>query len=160
MTTLSPPEPATRAADLLPGVIAASSFAICNVLSKLVLADGADVLTLSVFRGLVGVALMFVWLRVGTPPPPHTPKARWIALGLGVLFAGVVFGLFAAIAIVTVPIAIVTGRLLGLGHRPGTRSRRNKSLGARQHPLAACLLVHGAHQLAVVVDHAGDSRRG
>jgi drug/metabolite transporter (DMT)-like permease len=94
--------------DFGPGIVAASSFAICNVLSKIVLAAGSDVLTLSVFRGLVGVALMFIWLRVGIKPPPHTPRARWIALGLGVLFAGVVFGLFAAIEIVTVPVAILT----------------------------------------------------
>jgi drug/metabolite transporter (DMT)-like permease len=94
--------------DLGPGIIAASSFAICNVLSKLVLTAGADVLTLSVFRGLVGVALMFIWLRVGVAPPLHTTRARWISLGLGVLFAGVVFGLFAAIATITVPIAVLT----------------------------------------------------
>jgi drug/metabolite transporter (DMT)-like permease len=94
--------------DFGPGIVAASSFATCNVLSKIVLAAGSDVLTLSVFRGIVGVALMFIWLQIGTRPPPHTPRARWIALGLGVLFAGVVFGLFAAIEIVTVPIAILT----------------------------------------------------
>jgi drug/metabolite transporter (DMT)-like permease len=94
--------------DLGPGVIAASSFAIGNVLSKIVFASGADVLTLSLFRGLVGVALMFVWLRIGTPPQQHTPRARWIALGLGVLFAGVVFGLFAAFAAVEVPVAILS----------------------------------------------------
>ena len=107
--SISPP-PATplRFADLWPGIIAASSFAICNVLSKIVLAAGSDVLTLSVFRGIVGVALMFIWLRIGIAPPPHTTRARWISLGLGVLFAGVVFGLFAAISIVTVPIAVLT----------------------------------------------------
>ena len=104
------PLPAERRwlADLWPGIIAALSFAICNVLSKIVLVAGSDVLTLSVFRGLVGVALMFIWLRIGIAPPPHTTHARWIALGLGVLFAGVVFGLFAAISIVTVPIAVLT----------------------------------------------------
>lgn len=83
-------------------------FAASNVLSKIVLVSGADVLTLSLFRGLVGVALLFVWLRVGMPPVPHSSRARWTSLGLGVLFAGVVFGLFAAIAAVTVPIAILS----------------------------------------------------
>jgi drug/metabolite transporter (DMT)-like permease len=122
-----PQQPAAplRVIDLWPGIIAASSFAICNVLSKLVLAAGSDVLTLSVFRGLVGVALMFIWLRIGIAPPPHTARARWISLGLGILFAGVVFGLFAAISIVTVPVAIlayfvyplftgIVGALLGI----------------------------------------------
>ena len=125
--SLLPQQPAAplRVIDLWPGIIAASSFAICNVLSKLVLAAGSDVLTLSVFRGLVGVALMFIWLRIGIAPPPHTARARWISLGLGILFAGVVFGLFAAISIVTVPVAIlayfvyplftgIVGALLGI----------------------------------------------
>lgn len=108
MSISPPPAAPLRFADLWPGIIAASSFAICNVLSKIVLAAGSDVLTLSVFRGIVGVALMFIWLRIGIAPPPHTTRARWISLGLGVLFAGVVFGLFAAISIVTVPIAVLT----------------------------------------------------
>lgn len=94
--------------DLGPGVIAASTFAVSNVLSKIVMANGADVLTLSLFRGLVGVALLFVWLRTAVTPVPHTPRARWISLSLGVLFAGLVFGLFAAIEATTVPIAILT----------------------------------------------------
>ena len=94
--------------DLGPGILAASTFAASNVLSKIVLASGSDVLTLSLFRGLVGVALLFVWLRIGTRPTPHSRRARWISLGLGVLFAGVVFGLFAAIAAVTVPVAILS----------------------------------------------------
>jgi drug/metabolite transporter (DMT)-like permease len=106
-TTNSPPATG-RFFDLGPGIIAATSFAISDVLSKLVLAGGADVLTLSVFRGLVGVALLFVWLRMATQTKPHTPQARWISLGLGVLFAGVVFGLFAAIARVEVPIAVLS----------------------------------------------------
>jgi drug/metabolite transporter (DMT)-like permease len=97
-----------RLTDLWPGIIAASSFAICNVLSKVVLATGSDVLTLSLFRGLLGIILISIWLRIGVAPPPHTVRARWISLGLGVLFAGVVFGLFAAISMVTVPIAILT----------------------------------------------------
>jgi len=78
------------------------------VLSKIVLTAGADVLTLSLFRGLVGIVLLSAWLKVGTPPVPHTLRARWISLGLGVIFAGVVFGLFAAIALVSVPIAILS----------------------------------------------------
>jgi drug/metabolite transporter (DMT)-like permease len=105
-----PPPPAApaRLADLLPGFIAATSFATSNVLSKIVLNAGADVLTLSLFRGLVGIVLLSAWLKVGTPPVPHAPRARWISLGLGVIFAGVVFGLFAAIALVSVPIAILS----------------------------------------------------
>ena len=108
MSTAASPVTTSRLADLGPGVIAASMFAFSNVLSKVVLNDGAEVLTLSVFRGLVGVALLMVWLRVGTPPKPHTPRQRWISLGLGVIFSAVVFGLFAAFARVTVPIGILS----------------------------------------------------
>jgi drug/metabolite transporter (DMT)-like permease len=98
----------SRLTDLLPGVIAASSFGFSNVLSKLVLNSGADVLTLSLFRGIVGMVLLAAWLRIGPQPTPHTPQARWVSLGLGVIFAGVVFCLFAAIARVPVPIAVLS----------------------------------------------------
>ena len=60
MSATSPPRTTNLLADLGPGVLAASMFATSNVLSKLVLNSGADVLTLSVFRGLVGVALLFM----------------------------------------------------------------------------------------------------
>src|SRR5262249_30558284 len=106
--TVTPPLQPLRVSDLWPGMVAAASFAICNVLSKLVLAAGSDVLTLSLFRGLVGVALLFIWLNAVSLPSPLTPRARLISLGLGLLFAGVVFGLFAAISIATVPIAVLT----------------------------------------------------
>jgi hypothetical protein len=38
----------------------------------------------------------------------YTSRQRWIALGVGVLFAGIVFGLFKAIELVTVPVAILS----------------------------------------------------
>jgi hypothetical protein len=44
-------------------MVAAASFAICNVLSKLILAAGSDVLTLSLFRGLIGIAPASTALR-------------------------------------------------------------------------------------------------
>ena len=108
MSAANPPIATNLLADLGPGIIAASMFASSNVLSKVVLNDGAGVLTVSLFRGLVGVVLVFVWLRIGVPPKPHTPRQRWISLGLGVIFAAVVFGLFAAFAAVSVPIGILS----------------------------------------------------
>jgi probable blue pigment (indigoidine) exporter len=100
--------PQSRLSDLAPGILAAAAFAIADVTGKIVLLDGMDVLTLSTFRGAFSVAFMFLWLRIGTPAVPHTPKQRNIALGIGILFAGIVFGIFKAIEAMPVPIAILS----------------------------------------------------
>lgn len=98
----------SRLYDLGPGILAATAFGVADVFGKLAIIDGTDVLTLSTFRGVSSIVLMALWLRVGVAPVPHTPKQRWIALGVGVMFAGVVFGLFKAIEIVGVPIGVLT----------------------------------------------------
>lgn len=97
-----------RLYDLGPGITAATSFAVTDVLTKLVFAAGTDVLTLSLFRGFVGLAMMYVYLRIGLRPAPQTPRTRAIQLGLGILFAGIVFGIFKALELVPVSIAILT----------------------------------------------------
>jgi drug/metabolite transporter (DMT)-like permease len=91
-----------------PAVLGASAFAVSDTLAKIVFASGCDVLTLALIRGAVGLAMLFVYLRIGPPPLPGTRRARLIALGLGVLFAAVVYGLFEAIALITVPVAVLT----------------------------------------------------
>jgi drug/metabolite transporter (DMT)-like permease len=95
-------------AELGPGIIAAISFALADVFSKLTFIAGMDVLSLSTFRSVFSVVFMIGWFWVQPPPLPYTPRQRWIALGVGVLFAGIVFGLFKAIQLVDVPIAILT----------------------------------------------------
>ena len=103
------PSPAGgRLALIGPALLGAASFAGADVLSKIVLKDGAGVLTVSTFRGILGLAMLFVWLRLVQPPAPLAPRAKWISLGIGVLFAGNVFLLFTAIEAVEVPIAILT----------------------------------------------------
>jgi drug/metabolite transporter (DMT)-like permease len=115
----------TRLHDLGPGVVAATSFAIGDVFSKVALQAGCDVLTLSTFRSVFSVATLVAWLWLRPPPVPLTPRQRNISLGIGILFAGVVFGLFKAIELLEVPVAILTyfvyplltgiaGALLGL----------------------------------------------
>ena len=104
----NPTAVSSRLADLGPGIIGATSFALADVYSKVVLQSGADVLTLSTFRGLFSVAVLLVWLRLRPPAAAYTPRQRWIALGVGVLFAGIVFGLFKAIQLVDVPVAILS----------------------------------------------------
>ena len=91
-----------------PGITAAAAFGIGDTFARVALAGGADVLTLALTRGVVGVGILYVYLRIGTPPAPATPRMRMIALGLGVLFAAIVFGLFTAIDLITVPIAVLT----------------------------------------------------
>ena len=93
---------------LWPGLVAATAFGICDTLVKLVLAAGIDVLTLALIRGVVGVVILAVYLRLGAPPSPATARARAFALALGVLFAGIVYGLFEAIDRITVPVAVLT----------------------------------------------------
>lgn len=102
------PQPQPRQFALMPGIIAATSFAVSDALAKLVFADGGDVLTLALIRGIVGLGILFVYLRVGPPLKPDTARTRTIALLLGLLFAAVVYGLFEAIALITVPIAVLT----------------------------------------------------
>jgi drug/metabolite transporter (DMT)-like permease len=90
-----------------PGIAAAVALGISDVLAKLVLASGCDVPTMLSFRGVVGLAFMAVWLRLGTKPFADA-RQRWIALGLGIILAGVVYCLFKAIEAIDVPTAILS----------------------------------------------------
>jgi probable blue pigment (indigoidine) exporter len=105
---LSPPHAGSRLAQIGPVLLGASSFACADVLSKVVLIDGADVLTMSAVRAVLGVTMLFAWLKLVPPAAAFAPRAKWISLGLGLLFAGNVFLLFKAIETVEVPIAILT----------------------------------------------------
>ena len=106
--TLSSTPPAGRGlAQIGPVLLGASSFACADVLSKVTLVAGGDVLTVTAVRGVIGVAILFIWLRFN-PRPALTGHARWISLGLGILFASNVFLLFKALEVIEVPIAILT----------------------------------------------------
>ncbi|MEJ0068388.1 MAG: DMT family transporter, partial [Pseudomonadota bacterium] len=99
--------PRGGSAALLPGVVAAFGFGVSNILGKLALLAGADVLTLVAVRSVLGIGLLWCWLRLGAPVVPHSPQRRWIAFGLGLLFAGNVYGVFAALQLIPVPVAIL-----------------------------------------------------
>ena len=98
----------SRLTELGPGIVAATTFAFSDVFSKLALVAGMDPLSLSTFRSVFSVVFMIGWLWLQPPPVPYTARQRGVALGVGVLFAGVVFGLFKAFELVTVPVAILT----------------------------------------------------
>jgi probable blue pigment (indigoidine) exporter len=102
------PAPSSRLPELTPGIVTATSFAIGDVFSKVVLSTGGDVLSLSMFRGVFSVVVIFIWLLLVPPPVPHTPRQRNISLGIGVLFAGIVFGLFKSIELAQVSVAVLS----------------------------------------------------
>src|SRR6185437_9004080 len=104
-TTL--PATGSRLTDMAPSIIAALSFSVTDILLKVVYADGMDVLTLVSLRGLLVVVFFFGWLRVSPPARWHSRRERRIALGLGVLFAGTMFGLLMAVSLLPVSIAIL-----------------------------------------------------
>ena len=108
MTKLSTPHADGRMAQIGPAVLGASSLACADVLSKVVLIEGADVLTMSAARAVLGLAFLFAWLKLAPPRGAFSPRAMWIAVGMGIVFAGNVFLVFKAIEAVEVPIAILT----------------------------------------------------
>ena len=108
MTVSPAADSQARLTELGPGIVAAVSFALADVFSKVAFIAGMDALSLSTFRSMFSVVFMIGWLWWQPPPVPYTPRQRAIALGIGVLFAGIVFGLFKAIELATVPIAILS----------------------------------------------------
>jgi len=81
---MEPDSTRERIAALVPGIVAAASFGVCDTVVKLVFAAGIDVLTLALIRGVVGVVILYVYLRFGATPEPATPRMRAYALVLGV----------------------------------------------------------------------------
>jgi len=90
-----------------PGIAAAMSLGVADILVKIVIAVGCDVLTMLSFRSIVGLAFVATWLRIG-PKPKTDARVRWISMGVGVLFAGLSFCLFKAIEAIDVPTAILS----------------------------------------------------
>ena len=90
----------------VPGLVAATTFAVSDVLAKLVLVLGCDVLTMLSLRSVFGVAFGAVWLRVG-PKPKGDARVRWLAMVNGLLFGGVIACLFMAFQAIDVPTAIL-----------------------------------------------------
>jgi probable blue pigment (indigoidine) exporter len=104
-TSIAIAEP--RVVDYGPGIGAALSFAVADVLSKIVFASGMDVLSLITLRGVLAAGVFWLWLRASPPRAPHSPRARLVSLGLGLLFAANVFGLLLAIQLMPLSVAIL-----------------------------------------------------
>ncbi len=96
-----------RIFPLAPGVAAGTALGVSDVLAKLVLAAGCDVLTMLSFRSVVGLAFVATWLRFGRKPSADA-RVRWVSMAIGGMFAGLIFCLFKAIAAIDVPTAILS----------------------------------------------------
>jgi probable blue pigment (indigoidine) exporter len=94
--------------QLGPVLTAAVMFTVSDVFGKVALESGADVLSLLSFRSVLGLGLVFAWLRYGKPTVALSRNAKWISLALGVLLTANLFSLFRAIALIPVSIAILT----------------------------------------------------
>jgi probable blue pigment (indigoidine) exporter len=111
MTVATEPTGTSRLRDqtprLVPGVAAGAALGISDVLAKLVLASGCDVLTMLSFRSMVGLAFVATWLRFGRRPSADA-RVRWVSMAIGIMFAGLIFCLFKAIAAIDVPTAVLS----------------------------------------------------
>ena len=97
-----------RLATLGPVLLGASSFACADVLSRLAFRAGGGPLTVSTLRGVIGLAVLFGWMRLAQMRTFIPRRERTIALGLGIVFAANVFLVFKAIEAIEVAIAILT----------------------------------------------------
>jgi probable blue pigment (indigoidine) exporter len=94
--------------QLGPVLTAAVMFSAADISGKVALTSGADVLTLLSFRSVIGVCLVLGWLRLREHAAALTRDATWISLALGVLLTANMFGLFKAIELIPVSIAVLT----------------------------------------------------
>jgi len=92
---------------LAPGVAAGTALGISDVLAKIVMAGGVDVVSMLSFRSLVGLAFVASWFRFGRRPAA-TIEVRIISMIVGIIFAGLIFCLFKAIETIDVPTAILS----------------------------------------------------
>jgi drug/metabolite transporter (DMT)-like permease len=94
--------------QLGPVLAAAVMFSAADISGKMALTSGTDVTSLLSFRSVLGLCLVFVWLRFDKPAAALTRRTAWISIGLGALLTANMFWLFKAIALVPVSIAILT----------------------------------------------------
>ncbi len=92
---------------LAPGIAAGTSLGISDVLAKIILAGGVDVVSMLSFRSLVGLAFVATWFRFGRRPTANA-RVRLISMIVGAIFAGLIFCLFKAIETIDVPTAVLS----------------------------------------------------
>jgi len=90
-----------------PGIAAGASLGISDVLAKIVLASGVDVVSMLSFRSLVGLAFVASWFHFGRHPVASA-QVRLTSMVVGIIFAGLIFCLFNAIETIDVPTAVLS----------------------------------------------------
>ncbi len=91
-----------------PVLTTAVMFSIADIGGKVALTSGASVLSLLAFRGGVGIVLVLVWLRLSRPAAALSQREKWMSLSLGAMLTVNMYGLFKAIELVPVSIAVLT----------------------------------------------------
>jgi drug/metabolite transporter (DMT)-like permease len=99
---------AARLAAITPALVAAVTFGSVSVAAKVAFVAGADVATFLAFRGALGAALLWLWLRARPAIRRFTRRELGVALLVGVLSAANVYTIFRAIEIIPVPVAVLT----------------------------------------------------
>ncbi|MSP04253.1 MAG: DMT family transporter [Acetobacteraceae bacterium] len=143
---------------MLPGIVAALSFSVTDILLKLVYADGMDVLSLVTLRGALVVVLFWLWMKLQKPRHWHQPRQRNIALVLGLLFAAVMFGLLLSVSLLPVSIAILAYFVYPLLTGIGAALTGVEKLGWRA--LLTAFAAFGGLSLMLGVDLASLSTMG
>jgi drug/metabolite transporter (DMT)-like permease len=92
---------------LAPGIAAGTSLGISDVLAKIVLAGGVDVVSMLAFRSVVGLVFVATWFRFGRRATASI-QVRVISMVVGAIFAGLIFCLFKAVEAIDVPTAILS----------------------------------------------------
>jgi probable blue pigment (indigoidine) exporter len=92
---------------LAPGVAAGTALGISDVLAKIVLAGGVDVVSMLSFRSLIGLAFVASWFGFGRRMAASM-EVRVISMVVGIIFAGLIFCLFKAIETIDVPTAVLS----------------------------------------------------
>jgi probable blue pigment (indigoidine) exporter len=96
-----------QARQLAPGIAAGTALGMSDVLAKIVLASGVDVLSMLSFRSVVGLAFIASWLRFGAKPYADA-RVRTISMAIGVIFTVLIYCLFKAIEAIDVPTAVLS----------------------------------------------------
>ncbi len=91
-----------------PVLTSAAMFSVSDVFGKIALEGGADVLSLLAFRSVVGIGLLYLWNARGPGTKQLSRRETWTSLALGLLLASNLFGVFKAIELIPVSIAILT----------------------------------------------------